>query len=469
MKKTSLILLMVCMQLAQISYAQFSGIARLLSRAPVNKLQQVEKAGIGLDRAIDGYRAGNKLVPGISRGIPSSIENYKIPSYTPSTNRFVIEPPPSKINETIYPDKFNFDKRINALMPAEYSLSNTLKVTTPIKKASNSDKLLNKGRSLNIEPVGSARQRSMKAIMDFDEKRWTTFLNEFVFKRDLKDYTTLQQNILHTLGYYEGKIGSNRDDALQQALEKFNQKHSYPLKTDFKLGDEEAFSSESIQKNLDEYAALLSNLGYEQLKPGIQLPQLQDAIGRFQKTQALPESKRFDAETSAKIEAIFTERARKLKALGKLPDDAEPDAATITEALLAYGKEQQEETILDAEAVLEEDWKEKMGEILELGFSLPIDDLMDLIDLMGKVLDYLKEDKNKVQYPRIESYLKEERAFVDYILGARDLPCELNLIAQNQYSFRYLDWGTRRLVLRKLANDWELLELDAEQKTYASG
>ena len=460
MKKTSLILLMLCTQLVQISYAQHP-LIRFISKIGPSK---VEKVGIGLDRAMDGYRAGSKSIPGISRGIPSSTDNYKIPSYTPGSNRFVVEPPPSKINETILPDKFNFQNRINALMPDEFSPSNTPKITDPVKKVSNSDKLLNKERSINTEPVGSSRQRSMKAIMDFDEKRWMAFINEFVFKRDLKNYTTLQQNTLHTLGYYEGKIGSNRDDALQQALEKFNLEHPYPLKTDFKLGDEEAFSPESIQKNLDEYAALLSNLGYEQLKPEIQMPQLQDAIGRFQKTQALPESKRFDAETKAKIAAIFTERARKLKALGKLPADAEPDAATITEALLAYGKEQQEETILEAEAVLEEDWKEKMGEILELGFSLPIDDLMDLIDLMGKVLDYLKEDKNKVQYPRIESYLKEERAFVDYILGARDLPCELNLIAQNQYTFRYLGWGTRRLVLRKLTNDWELLELDAERK-----
>ncbi len=285
------------------------------------------------------------------------------------------------------------------------------------------------------------------------------------FQSQLEKHTAVQQAFLHTLGYYDGVADSKRDDLLQQAIEQFNQDHPLPLKNNFESKDTAAFSTLNIQQTLDDYATLFIQLGYNEgdnkIEPRTSISQLKETIAKFQQALQLTVTSRIDEPTSLKIEAIFAERARKLKALGKLPAEAEQDETAITEALWAYGKEQQEETILDAEAALDEDWKEKMWEILELGFGLPID---DLIELTGKVLDYLKEDKNKVQYPRIESYLKEERAFVDYILGARDLPCELNLIAQNQYSFRYLDLGTRRLVLRKLAKDWELLELDAERK-----
>ena len=375
-----------------------------------------------------------------------------------------------------------------------------------------------KGFPRRIEPSASPFYRTYPTGLSVTSRealsqiRWSTPSIEYImaqgmefykawFPIKLKKHTIVQQEFLYTVGYYDGKIDGKRDAVLTQAIKEFNQNHGFSLSDHFapeidpelsriKLGknplldeaiaqfkrnpkhplhkhyeskDSAAFSTLTLQKNLDAYALLFNQLGHSQLTAGAQLAELKGAIAQFQKAQQLPVSGRIDEATATKIEAIFDERARKLKVFGKLSTQEE-DADAISAALAAYGKTYQKESVLDAEEVLEKNWKDKTLEFIELGFELT-EDVLDLFDLIQTALDYLEEDKNEVQYARIEPYLQQERAFVDYILGAQNLPCELNVITQNDYTFRYLDLGARKLVLRKRAKDWEMLELDVQNNT----
>ena len=286
-------------------------------------------------------------------------------------------------------------------------------------------------------------------------------LEQQKFNKNLLQHSLLQQEVLSTLGYYPAQGGVKSEAVLQQAIAKYNQEHKLPIPSKFELKDSAALRTFSFQPMLKEYTTRFEQLGYASPAAEAGLPELKTSIKAFQQAQKLPLSERMDAATRAQAKAVFAERARKLQVLGLLPAAAISDEAAISAALQEFGARKQKAQVLEAEQALNQEWEYLAGQLLRLGFGKKTS-TRDLAALIQEVQSYLGQDPNPVasQYPSIAAFVVKELALVDHLLKPQTQPCELKVIRDNDFVFRYLDRGDRKVVLHKMENWWELLEID---------
>jgi hypothetical protein len=292
----------------------------------------------------------------------------------------------------------------------------------------------------------------------FDFKRLKA---EQKFNKNLLQHSLLQQEVLGTLGYYPSQGGVKSEVALQQAIKQYNEEHDLHIPGKFELKDSAALRTFSFQPMLKKYTTLFERLGYASPSAEAGLPELKTTIKAFQQAQKLPLSERMDAATRAQAKAVFAERARKLHVLGLLPAAAISDEAAISAALQEFGARQQKTEVLEAEQALNQEWEYLADQLLRLGFGKK-SSTRDLAALIQEVQGYLGQDPNPVaiQYPSITAFVVKELALVDHLLKPQTQPCELKVIRDNDFVFRYLDRGDRKVVLHKVENWWELLEID---------
>lgn len=281
------------------------------------------------------------------------------------------------------------------------------------------------------------------------------------FNKNLLQHSLLQQEVLSTLGYYPVQGGVKSEAALQQAIKQYNEKHDLSIPGKFELKDSAALRTFSFQPMLQEYTTLFERLGYASPSTEAGLPELKTTIKAFQQAQKLPLSERMDAATRAQAKAVFAERARKLQVLGLLPAAAISDEAAISAALQEFGARKQKAQVLEAEQALNQEYEYQAGQLLRLGFGKK-SSTRDLAALTQEVQSYLGQDPNPaaIQYPSIAAFVVKELALVDHLLKPQTQPCELKVIRDNDFVFRYLDRGDRKVVLHKMENWWELLEID---------
>lgn len=373
-----------------------------------------------------------------------------------NTNRETIKDPMLKglVEKTVSPEAVpapkSPPKRVET-SPKPTDRSAAEAKPAPLKAEPNYFDHYNRAHFFDVKPL-----RNDMYLFDFKRLK-----AEQKFNKNLLQHSLLQQEVLGTLGYYPAQGGLKNEAALQQAIKQYNEEHDLSIPSKFELKDSAALRTFSFQPMLKKYTTLFERLGYAAPSAEAGLPELKTSIKAFQQAQKLPLSERMDAATRAQAKAVFAERARKLHVLGLLPAAAKSDEAVISAALQEFGARKQKVQVLEAEQALNQEWEYLAGQLLRLGFGKK-SSARDLAALIQEVQSYLGQDPNPaaIQYPSIAAFVVKELALVDYLLKPQTQPCELKVIRDNDFVFRYLDRGDRKVVLHKVENWWELLEID---------